>query len=407
MNKKLKIKTLIIIIIVFASLIYTSLLVEAIGITPGRKTIDFQPNLKTSVQFSIINNEKKAMGVVVYVEGELKYSITLHDTLVEFKENEDSKSFTYDVQLPNQLKEPGVYETRIVAREIPITEKNQGSFVGATSAVVSQLHVLVPYPGKYAKAELKVSDNDGGKPVKFFVALSNLGEQNIVNAKAVIDIFGANNQKITTITTNTKSIDSKQRDDLYAVWDSKSINIGKYYAKATITYDGKVTESNLVFDVGQLLLEIFSIEVNNFKFGGIAKFDILLENKWNEDLKNVYAEISLLDQKGNEIVKFKSANGEIKTNSKGKLIAFWDTGGFKEGIYNGKISVYYNDQVAEKQLRTVISLNSIKTDFVGISAEVVGVKSNLNNQGLLIFLVVILIVGNIAWFVYFKKRVKK
>lgn len=403
MNKK----SIILGFVVFAILIVNILQVNSIGVTPGRKTINFEPNLEMSVQFSVINNENKNMNVVIYVEGELNNSVTIHNPLLEFKASDGSKSLTYDIKLPSELKEPGIHEARIVAREIPSAQNNAGAFVGATPAVISQLHVIVPYPGKYAKAKLNVIDNEGGKPVKFYIALDNLGEQDIVNAKAIIDVFGANNEKITTITTNTKSIKAKTRDDLFGVWNSEKINLGKYYARATITYDDQVTESDLIFNVGQLILDILSIEVNNFKLGGIAKFDILVENKWSEDLSNVYAEIALQDQKGNEIVRFKSSSENINRNSKTKLIAFWDTAGFKEGVYNGKIIVYYSDKTTEKQLRAVVSLNAIKTDFVGVSAEAVALKSGLNNQGLLMFLVFILIIVNIAWFVYFKKRVRK
>ncbi|MBI2671249.1 hypothetical protein HYX18_04715 [Candidatus Woesearchaeota archaeon] len=401
MNKTYKLTINIMIFLAVITLI--SSYINAIGITPGRKTINFEPNYRTTVQFSIINNEKKDMGALIYVEGELNNSVTLHDSIVEFRADEESKSFSYDVKLPNEIKEPGIHEARIVVREIPLAK---GTTVGATPAVISQLYVIVPYPGKYAKAKLSVVDTEGNKPVKFFIVIDNLGEQDVVNAKAIIDVYGLNNEKITTINTNSRSIKSKDKGDLYGVWDSKNINPGKYYAKATITYDDEVTETDLVFGIGQLIIDILGIEVNNFKLGGIAKFDIHIENKWSEDLKNVYAEISLEDQKGNEIVRFKSSSEEVKKNSKTKLIAFWDSAGFKEGTYNGKVIVYYNDKSTEKQLRAVVTLNSIKTEFVGITAEAVAVKSAFNNQGLLMFLVVALIIVNIAWFVYFKRKVK-
>ena len=161
-----------------------------------------------------------------------------------------------------------------------------------------------------------------------------------------------------------------------------------------------------MFNVGQLIIDILSIEVNNFKLGGIAKFDIFLENKWGEDLKNVYAEMILNDQKGNEIVRFKSANEDINKNSKNKLSAFWDTAGFKEGTYNGKVVVYYNDKSTEKQLRAVVTLNSIKTEFVGVTAEAISVGA-VGNQGILILLVFVLVAVNVGWFVYFKRKIKQ
>ena len=230
MNRLSKISIFLFIVTIY--MLEAIVFANAIGVTPGRKTINFEPNLQSIVQFSIINNEKKDMKAVIYVEGELNSSITLQDYEIQLNSNEDSKSSSYKIQLPNKIKEPGIHEARIVVREIPV---GKGATVGATAAVVSQLYVLVPYPGKFAKAKLVATDTQGDRPINFFIAIDNLGEQDIANAKATIDIFGYNNEKITTLATNSKTIKSKNKEDLFAAWNSKNINFGKYYAKATVT----------------------------------------------------------------------------------------------------------------------------------------------------------------------------
>lgn len=374
----------------------------SIGITPGRKTINFEPNLQTSVQFSIINNEKKDMRVLIYVEGEMNDSVKLYVNSTQFRSSDDSKSFTYDVKLPRTLEQPGIHETKIVAREVPI---NSGTTVGASPTVVSQLYINVPYPGKYAKVIMNVKDTDGTKPVRFFVSLDNLGLDDISNAKAIIDIYDSKNDKMTTINTNTISLKSKDRGDLVAEWNSNKILPGAYYAKAVVFYDNKLADTDIVFSVGQVLVDILSIDVNDFKLGGIAKFSVLIENKGGANLNNVYTEVSLNDKNGNSVAIFKSASENfVQSNVKTTLSAFLDTKNIKEGIYTGNIKLYFNDQVTEKQLRTVITLNSIKTEFIGITARAVSVQSVGNNNGILMLLVFIIIAVNIAWFIYFKRK---
>ena len=49
-------------------------LVNAIGVSPGRTTINFESGLQKDVEFTVFNNEKKDMNVVFYVEGEFTAS---------------------------------------------------------------------------------------------------------------------------------------------------------------------------------------------------------------------------------------------------------------------------------------------------------------------------------------------
>src|SRR3989338_2920982 len=62
--------------------------VLALGITPGRTTINFEPGLKKEVQFSVLNAENKEMEVVFFVQGELNESIKLHKAKEKFKAEE-------------------------------------------------------------------------------------------------------------------------------------------------------------------------------------------------------------------------------------------------------------------------------------------------------------------------------
>ena len=77
----------------------------ALGITPGRTTIDFQPGLEKEIEFSVINNEQKDMRVLFRAEGELARYITLkaESSIVEFSASESEKKFAYAVKLPESL----------------------------------------------------------------------------------------------------------------------------------------------------------------------------------------------------------------------------------------------------------------------------------------------------------------
>ena len=110
--------------------------ISSIGITPGRTTLNFEPGLKKEIQFSVLNMEHKEMNVVFIVRGELNESITLSQAFAKFLSLEESKSFSYIVNLPQKIERPGLYEAEIMALELPKDIEEQGTFVGATVGVI-------------------------------------------------------------------------------------------------------------------------------------------------------------------------------------------------------------------------------------------------------------------------------
>lgn len=376
--------------------------VGAIGITPGRTTMNFEPGLEREVSFSVVNTEHKDMNVVFFVRGALNQSITLHETFTEFSSDEESKSFSYSVRLPQSIDKPGRYDAEVVALELPKDVKEKGSFVGATMAVVTQLYVFVPYPGKYAEAELNIVGNEQGQNLVFFVQVTNRGKLDIVNAKAIIDIYTALNEKLASIETDERSISSKERGELTAEWQA-DVNPGKYLAKVTLMYDDETLNFEKEFSIGEMLLEISEIYVKDFELGGIAKFDIIVENKWGEELKDVYVNIVAYNEENEIMADFKSPTQDIPALTKTKMVAYWDTAGVKAGTYNGKVILNYNQKTNERDVKIKVARNSIA--IVGATGRVVVKgKGRLNLQNILIVAVIVLIIINIIWFVVVRKR---
>ena len=379
--------------------------VNAIGVTPARNTVNFEANTKQSYTFTILNNENKEFNALIFIRGNLNNTIILPVSLVEFKSTDTQKTFTYELNFGNDLGEPGTHEGEIVIMELPPNIRQGGTFVGAVTSVILQIRVNVPYPGKYAKAELKVTESKANEYVSFLIPVYNLGVEDISNAKATIDIFGPTNEKIASIQSNELAIKSKDFRELTAKWTAK-INPGKYYGVANVNYDGKIARAETVFGVGSLNIEILEVSVKDFRLGGVAKFDILLENRWNEEVKGIYAEMFVSNENGDDIANFKTATIDIDSLSKGTLNGFWDTAGVKEGTYNIRIVLHYQDKSSEKLLKAFVTLNAIRTQFGGITAEAVG-GVGIGKESILTFVLVVLVGINIAWFVYFKRREKK
>ena len=103
MNKKL---IWIIAVFLLASAIFT-IQVSAIGITPGRTVLEFEPHIQKEIKFSVVNTEHKDMKVLLKLESDDKLDkyVTLSSQFVEFKADEYMKNFTYKIYIPRQARQ--------------------------------------------------------------------------------------------------------------------------------------------------------------------------------------------------------------------------------------------------------------------------------------------------------------
>ncbi|MFH1585760.1 MAG: hypothetical protein ABIB79_03265 [archaeon] len=379
--------------------------VLAIGITPGRTTLNFQPGMHQEITFSVVNSENKDMSVVFTVRGDLAEYVTLNQAYAEFSSGEESKSFTYIVDLPQKLDTPGTHEAEIVALEMPKDLKEKGTFIGATVSVITQLHVDVPYPNKYAEAAVNIMEGEEGKIV-FLVPIVNKGKIDIVNAKAMIDIYTSLNEKVATVDSNSDSIGSLKRKELSTEWDSSSFSPGRYLAKVVVVYDDEIINIEKEFNVGGNALEIKEVVVKDFQLGGIAKFESLVENKWSSALKDVFLNILVYNNEDEVMADFKSPTYDMPSMETVEMIAYWDTAGVKAGTYDSKVLLKYQDKSIDRNVQMKITEDSI--EVIGLTGHVVvSKKGAFNVNNLLIILVVFLIVVNIVWFVIVKRVMKK
>ena len=390
--------------VIFLLLIIPNIL--SLGITPGRTTINYESGMsEKEVVFSVMNNENKDMKVVFMVQGELNNSIELSENFIEFKSDEKSKQFKYKFKVPTGIeKKPGLHGADIIALEVPKANSG-GTYVGATVAVVSQMFLYVSYPGKYVDSDLNVLDAESNGTATFIIPVINRGKIGIGEVRAIIDIYNSKNEKIDTINTDYFPLDPGKRTELSAKWNV-SVPTGDYLAKFSVLYDGETRNLEKQFSVGIKKLGIGSILVNDFKLGEIAKLQILVENKWSEELKNVFANIVVYDNDYQVMAEVKSASENIPALSEKELIAYWDTIGVKEGEYNGKLMVKYGEKSSDKNL-----IFTIKQDSLNIMGVGYAIRPNaggaIDITKILIGIIIILIIVNLAWFVFFRIVIKR
>jgi len=378
--------------------------VIALGISPARTTIDFEKNLKKSVGFDILNRGGSDIKVVFSAQGDLAEYISLPVREADILGSEKSKSFSYDLNLPSELS-PGLHTGEVFAMQLPSGPGSEGSQILATLAVVTQVYLYVPYPGKYANAKMYIYGANVGEDVRFVIPVVSAGEFDLTSVRASVDIFNKLGVKVDSFGIDSISVPSGSKKELVYNWKS-DVEVGEYFAKAAVVYDDGTINLEESFSVGSRELELQEIRVGGFSLGQIAKLEMLVENKWSEIISDVYIETKIKDDDGDVVSVFQSAAQDIDALSKKSFVSYWDSAGVRVGDYDAEVSIKYADKVSRKNLRFEVSENELVVVGLGY------VISNADDSGsdtvvvVLVVIVVLLVLINLLWFLLLRKRLK-
>ena len=378
--------------------------VYALGITPGRTTVDFRPGLQKTISFEIINSKGENLEFSLSVDGELSDYINLESDRISISSSESSKNVNYNINLPDSL-EPGVRTGKVVVTEIPEEVDAGDSYVAAILAVATQIYVNVPYPGKYATSGMVVYNANKGEDVTFIFPIINKGEFDLTSVRANVDIYNSLSEKVDSFNTKSIVIPNGEKKEIVYKWVA-DVPIGEYRAAATVIYDEGVINLERTFRVGTKELELQEISVNNFALGQIVKLEMLVENKWSEPISGAYIETKIKNDVGNVVSSFESASYSVEALSKQVFMSYWDTAGVKVGSYDAEVSINYGDKSSKKNLEfqveenklTVIGLGYVISTGDGESSSLVTV---------LVIAIVLLVLINLLWFFVLRKKLGK
>ncbi|MEK6858343.1 MAG: hypothetical protein AABX53_00320 [Nanoarchaeota archaeon] len=379
--------------------------VSALGITPGRTTLQFEPGVEQTVEFTVINSEQEDMQLVLLVQGELNQTIALSTTSWDVAASESEKKLSYVFRAPSTLT-PGTRTAEIIVIKLPKRGATGATFVGAAVGVTTQLHVLVPYPGKYAEPDLNIAGPDDSGKVTFLIPTVSRGELDLVRVRATVEVYTALNEKIITLSSNEVSLASGARAELVAEWDASAVAPGSYRAVVNVLYDEGVTKVEKTFEVGKRVLELQNVEVNDFSLGEIAKFELLIENKWSQPISGAYADMVVYNAQREIMANFKSATYEVPALGKALLVTFWDTEGVKEGTYDSSVFLRYDEHSDQQDFKLKVSSNDISVIGLGYVISKDSGDSGESNTLVIVLATIIgvLVLINVLWFLVLRKK---
>lgn len=387
--------------------VLSSAFVSGLGVAPSREILSYDTQ-EHSYTVRAVNNEHKDMTVLIYAQGELAQYATVSEKQLDISSYEGEKSFSYAIKLPENL-EPGTRNLSIVIIEVPPhtdIPDTQASTIVSTVSVKYQLRVNVPYPGKYAEGVLYITESQEKNAVTITTNIVNKGVERINSASVETVIRGPTNQELARLKSeNVNGIDSKSYGQVVQTWTAS--NPGEYYAEVIVNYDDKQFIIKRTFTVGNYNVEIKSLVVKNFKLGTVAKFDMDILNNWNQNINNAYGEIKIMDKQGNQLDSVKTVNFDMSAQSTTTISTYWDAKNIKVGEYDLRAIVYYLDKSTERLFKAVIGIDSIEIADQGSTAAVIAAKSEGKQLSLFYILVIISLIVNVAWFVYYKFLRKK
>ena len=182
--------------------------------------------------------------------------------------------------------------------------------------------------------------------------------------------------------------------------------MGEYLAKATLIYDEGTLSLEEQFSVGVRELELQEIHVANFNLGDIAKLEMLVENKWSEDISGVYVETLIKGTDGGILSSFESAAQNIAALSKDNFVSYWDTAGVLEGDYDAEILIKYGDKVSQENLKFEVSDDELVVIGLGYVISADGGEETDTIVIVLVVVIVVLVLINLLWFLLVRKKLK-
>jgi len=322
--------------------------VKSLGIAVSQKNFDFIPNHEFVVDVNVIC-ENREMYVDVYAIGELSEYITFNEPTKSIKlMPNEIRRFTFTLKLPEKFEKPGPHKAVIYALEAPPPE-----YPGAISARVQvgiPITVNVPYPGKYVEIEnIGIENPASNQNVRFSVFASSLGEDNISNAKILIQISDADNKSIATLESDSKPMKSRSKETFYLTWFA-NVNPGPYKVSAKVIYDG--IESNKFeknFNIGAPSIKILELISEPIISGTIGKITAKVKSEWNEKISNVYLELKI-----NGVTTLTSPTVSVEPWEEKNIDVFWDTSGVEPKEYEALAILHYLGKTEEKEIKLLV-----------------------------------------------------
>ena len=391
-------KTSLLILQIFCMTLFMTTFVHALGVYPAIRNIDFAPLEQYSSTFTVVNDRGTPLDVSFFAQGELTSLLTLPSRVTL---PPGSTDIQYTLHLPAALS-PGFHDVGIlITEELPVPTGE--TVVGATVAVITSIKVFVPYPEKYVKADVVITEHPSGVEIK--VPVENLGMMDIERIFATVRITDSSST-LATLTTETIPLPSRQRRDLKMEWTLPHQQ-GTYQADITLHYDGKETRMKKEFSyLSTGLLAITDINTKDLALGKINEIEITLHNRGNEIIEDIKTTVTIVDQQGVLVTTLSSPPITLDPSDDKQITLSWDAEQLPEGAYTIIVKAEHADGTIGRQFTTSISPKAASSPSL-LTGKLTAAQKTFENKELSFWIAGIIIVIFGGLFYLLRKRKKE
>ncbi len=313
--------------------------VYALGISPSKIELDFQPNLKQEFEFLALNSLNVSFPVEVFISGELEQYTNFEKQNVVLEPYEN-RAFKFTLELPDEFDEPGNHTADLVVLQKELIQTEGGDYtIGAVVSVRSPMIVFVPFDGPFVDVIFESRNVEIGKEVPFLITFNNLGTEPIDQINGEVIIFDSKEESVGSLTLK-ESLNLNEEKQITLLWDSGDNTAGIYSAILKIDYSGGSSEEKAEFKLGSYFVDILEYQ-KEIEKGKINKYESIILSTWNDPLQSVYAQLDInyLD----ELQVFKSESFALEGWENKTVTMFVDGTSMEKGTYPAKLSVFYGN----------------------------------------------------------------
>jgi hypothetical protein len=302
--------------------------------------------------------------------------------------NLHGNEFDLVINFPEDERVPsGSHTFSLSVSEAP--DRNSGG-IGSTVTVSKVFTVNVFSYGKEMLVSLSAPNVNEGSNVTLSLSASSVGYTNIESVRGIINVFDSTGNELAELLTEERALPALEGTTFYKTFESDKLPPNDYFARATVFYDGTQALANASFIIGNM--DIIITNHTDQIEQGFSEFIVNVKSNWGNELKNVYAKVSISEE---ELLHTSSIN-----------LAPWEEGTLNgimrvdmdPGLHRGVLQVFFEGESKEMP----ITIKIIK----GEEVEAVEIETNVPsaNVFLVIGIISLLIVVIIISYLLFTKR---
>lgn len=322
-------------VVILFSLFDVSFVSAAIGVSPAKYELSYEPNLKQVLTFKFFGDGDIPLNI--YLEGDLKKYAELSN---EYLDGPGAVSVLLKLPpSPDELN-PGNNRLLVGARQ---GSREGNSAIGTVGEIRAVINLKVPFPGKYATLEFTTADAKAGELIPMTFKVFSVGRESVLT-ESKVEIFDFSNKKIESVNLGNFIVHPSTIKDLSGSLKSDNYKPGKYKTKGIVDFQEGKAEIESGFRLGELLVNI-SNYTTEFQRNLINRFDVEVESFWNDPLENVYVAGTILEYN----ITFKTPSTTLAGFQRQTLTGYLDTNSVPPETDNLKanLTVYYAGRSTE------------------------------------------------------------